>query len=40
MDDLLLFTPSKEAHYYKLEELLKALCTRMIENISKEMPTV
>ena len=25
MDDLLLFTPSKEAHYYKLEELLKAL---------------
>ena len=26
MDHLLLFTPSKEAHYYKLEELLKALC--------------
>ena len=26
MDDLLLFAPSKEAHYYKLEELLKALC--------------
>ena len=26
MDDLLLFTPSKEAHYDKLEELLKALC--------------
>ena len=26
MEDLLLFTPSKEAHYYKLEELLKALC--------------
>ena len=26
MDDLLLFTPSKEAHYYKFEELLKALC--------------
>ena len=26
MDDLLLFTPSKEAHYYKLEELLKSLC--------------
>ena len=26
MDDLLLFTSSKEAHYYKLEELLKALC--------------
>ena len=26
MDDLLLFTPPKEAHYYKLEELLKTLC--------------
>ena len=26
MDDLLLFMPSKEEHYYKLEELLKALC--------------
>ena len=26
MDDLLLFTPSKEADYYKLEELLKAVC--------------
>ena len=26
MDDLLLFTPSKEPHYYKLQELLKALC--------------
>ena len=26
MEDLLLFTPSKEAHYYKLEELLKSLC--------------
>ena len=26
MDDLLLSMPSKEAHYYNLEELLKALC--------------
>ena len=26
MDDLLLFTPFKEADYYELEELLKALC--------------
>ena len=26
MDDLLLFTPSKDVPYYKLEELLKALC--------------
>ena len=26
MDDLLLFTPSKESHSHKLEDLLKALC--------------
>ena len=26
MDDLLLFTPSKETHFHKLEDLLKALC--------------
>ena len=26
MDDLLLFTPSKELHFHKLEDLLKALC--------------
>ena len=26
MDDLLLFTPSKEAHFHKLEDLLKDLC--------------
>ena len=26
MDDLLLFTPSKESHFYKHEDLLKALC--------------
>ena len=26
MDDLLLFTPSKTAHFAKLEDLLKALC--------------
>ena len=26
MDDLLLFTPAKEAHFAKLEDLLKALC--------------
>ena len=35
MDDLLLFTPSKEAHYYKLEELLKALCKNGLKIISK-----
>ena len=26
MDDLLLFTPSKQLHMRKLEDLLKALC--------------
>ena len=26
MDDLLLFTPTKESHFVKLEDLLKALC--------------
>ena len=26
MDDLLLFTPRKESHFAKLEDLLKALC--------------
>ena len=31
MDDLLLCTPSIEAHYYKLEELLKALCKNRLK---------
>ena len=26
MDDLLLFTPIKQSHFEKLEDLLKALC--------------
>ena len=26
MDDLLLFTPDKQSHFDKLEDLLKALC--------------
>ena len=26
MDDLLLFTPNKQSHFEKLEDLLKALC--------------
>ena len=29
--DLLLFMPSKEAHFYKLEELLKALCKNRLK---------
>ena len=39
MDDLLLFTPTKESHFAKLEDLLKALC-KWIENFFKEMPVV
>ena len=27
MDDLLLFTPTKQSHFEKLKDLLKALCT-------------
>ena len=33
MDDLLLFTPSKHSHMRKLEDLLKALLKKWIENI-------
>ena len=40
MDDLLLFTPSKEIHMNKLEDLLKALLKNGIENITKEMSIV
>ena len=39
MNDLLLFTPMKTSHFAKLEDLLKALHQKWIENISKEMPT-
>ena len=35
MDDLLLFTPSKEAHYYKLDELLKALCKNGLKYLQR-----
>ena len=31
MDDLLLFTPSKKSHMYKLEDLLKALLKNGLE---------
>ena len=36
MDDLLLFTPSKKAPYYKPEELLKALCKNGLKISSKK----
>ena len=34
MDDLLLFTPSKESHMNKLEDLLKVLLKNGIKNIT------
>ena len=36
MDDLLLFTPSKESHFHKLEDLLKALCKNGLKISSKK----
>ena len=39
MDDLLLFTPNKQSHFEKLEDLLKALCKHGLK-ISPKMPTV
>ena len=40
MDDLLLFMPSKELHFNKHEDLLKALCKKWIEDIPKEMSII
>ena len=31
MDDLLLFTPTKESHFAELEDLLKALCKNRLK---------
>ena len=39
MDDSLLFTPTKAAHFAKLEDLLKALHKKWTKDISKEVPT-
>ena len=40
MDDLLLFTPSKETRINKLEDMLKGFIKEWIEGIAKEMPIV
>ena len=40
MDDLLLFTPSKNSDMNKLEDLLKALLKECTEDITKEMSIV
>ena len=36
MDDLLLFTPTKESHFAKLEDLLKALCKNRLKTSPKK----
>ena len=40
MDDLLLFTPSKQSDLDKLEDLLKVLLKKWIKDFLKEMPIV
>ena len=39
MDNLLLFTPSKQSHMTKLEDLLKALLKKSLK-IYQKMPTI
>ena len=36
MDDLLLFTPNKQSHFEKLEDLLKALCKHGLKITTKK----
>ena len=36
MDDILLFTPTKQSHFDKLEDLLKALCKNGLKISPKE----
>ena len=40
MDDLLLFSPSKDSHVNKLEDLLKDLLKNGFKDITKEMSIV
>ena len=40
MDDQLLFMPSKETHFHKLEDLLKALCKNGLKISPKEMSVI
>ena len=40
MDDLLLFTPSKETHIAKLEGLLKSIIEKWSQNITEEMSAI
>ena len=40
MDDHLLYTPYKNSHVAKLEDLLKAFIEKWSENIPKEMSVI
>ena len=40
MDDLLLFTPTKELSLCQVERLAEGFMQKRVENISKEMSTV
>ena len=35
IDDLLLFTPNKQSHFEKLEDLLKALCKNSLKSLQR-----
>ena len=39
MDDLLLFTPTKTAHFVQVRRLAEGTMQKWTENISKEVPT-
>ena len=40
MDDLLLFTPDKQSHFDKLDNLLKALCKHGLKISPKTVPVI
>ena len=40
MDDLLLFTPLKQSHMDKLEDLLRAVVEKRVKDYPKEVPIV
>ena len=40
MDNMLLFTPDKQSHFDKLEDLLKALCKHGLKISPKEVSVV
>ena len=40
MDDLILFTPSKESHMNKLEDILKCFIEKWIKDVTQEVSIV